>query len=148
MPEAALRLTPGVARALVEHAARCAPREACGLVAGACGVASAVHFATNVADRDDRYAIATGEQMRLRAAIARAGMDVMAVYHSHVDAPAWPSPRDVALSFVPRLPHVIVGPVRGETQIRAFLLDASAPPDGRIAELRVAVGDASAAPRA
>ncbi len=141
MAEAAIGLTPAVARALRAHASRCVPGEACGLLAGTGRLATAVHHATNVAGRDDRYAIATGEQVELRAAIARAGMDVVAVYHSHVVAPAWPSPRDIALSFVPRLPHVIVGPVTGETLIRAFLLDASAPPERQVVELAVTVGD-------
>lgn len=136
-----LVLTSAVVADLHAHAGAALPREACGLLAGTHGRVEAVHRAANTAARRDRYAIDAREQMAIRDRIAAAGMRVVAVYHSHATAPAVPSPADLALSFVPRLPHVIVGPADGEAVIRAYLLNPAAPADRRVTEVEVAVAD-------
>ena len=107
------------------QAERAYPHEGCGLmgghVAGAGEDAGAerrrvVHLVPAVNARGDsprnRYLIEPDEFRRAHEALARAGLDVVGVYHSHPDHPARPSAFDREHAW-PRLSYVIVGVERG-----------------------------------
>ncbi|MDE2489510.1 MAG: M67 family metallopeptidase [Elusimicrobia bacterium] len=49
--------------------------------------------------KTNRYAIDPRELARVEAALAPAGRGVVGFFHSHPDAPAWPSPFDLALAW-------------------------------------------------
>lgn len=103
-----LRLRPGDLAAVRGHAARAFPEECCGLLAGPLpegfGAPGAVLAPTETLPLENAWE-AAGRNNRFRLdglALARAerafearGLAVLGVYHSHPQAPAWPSPFDL-----------------------------------------------------
>lgn len=90
-------------------------REVCGFVvrrgAGAVEVRELANVAAPAAAA---FELDPAEELRLLEGLASEGGEVLAIFHSHLDAPATPSPSDVAGAFsdgVPLWPgveHVIV----------------------------------------
>lgn len=135
-----MRLPVHVAEALVAHARACAPAECCGMVAGDAQGARAIHRARNVSPDPRRYAMDPLEQMAIRDRIARVGLEVVAIYHSHPHSPAVPSATDVANAFTGRTPHLIVSLLTPDApQLRAFVIDRREPADARVHEIPVSV---------
>jgi len=93
-------LPPELREELLARARRAAPREACGLLLGrraAHAVAiEALAELDNAARADSAFELEPLDVLLAeRAALAR-GQEVIGVWHSHVDAPAVPSLRDLA----------------------------------------------------
>ena len=86
---------------MIAHAREDLPNEACGIVDAKDGAAVAVHRVTNVAASPYRFEMHGMEQMRLEQARDEAGETLFAIYHSHVDSRAYPSPTDVRMAFFP-----------------------------------------------
>lgn len=119
-----LRLPPADLEAVRARAARAFPEECCGLLIGPVpddfGAAGAILVPAETlpldnawegADRTRRFrfdALALGKTER---ALAARGWGVLGVYHSHPDAPAWPSPFDLEHAW-PCYAYLIVS-VRG-----------------------------------
>lgn len=93
---------------LVEHARRCYPAEACGLIAGRTGRATRTYPIRNVERNPRRYRMDAVQQERARARIRANGEELLALYHSHPRAPAYPSARDVELACFPDSAYLIV----------------------------------------
>ena len=106
------------------------PREACGLIGGTLEGGSGRKVAVTLlpvmnARRDaprNRYLIEPASFRRAQERLARDGLDVIGVYHSHPDAPARPSAfyRENAW---PRLSYVIAAVVqRRAGEVRSWVL--------------------------
>jgi proteasome lid subunit RPN8/RPN11 len=48
------------------------------------------------------------EQLRVFNEIDKAGLDLVAIYHSHTRSPAYPSSTDVSLAYYPETVYLIV----------------------------------------
>jgi proteasome lid subunit RPN8/RPN11 len=48
------------------------------------------------------------EQLRVFNEIDEAGLDLVAIYHSHTRSPAYPSSTDVSLAYYPEAVYLIV----------------------------------------
>ena len=68
--------------------------EACGFLIGRDGVADRVQSMTNVHASPTSYELNPVAQMVLQKQIRAIGLEIMAVYHSHVATQAYPSRRD------------------------------------------------------
>jgi len=115
---------------------RWAPEEACGLLAGLERQGKAVYPIMNALHRADRFRMDPLEQLRAFEAIESAGLELLAIYHSHPLGPAIPSETDLAEFAYPgvlsliwsRGPH---GPSGTQMWVaRCYLLD-----DGRAEEI-------------
>lgn len=103
-----LRLPRRFADAIVEQARREHPNEACGLLAGRDGEATE-HLPMANAERSPvLYRMDPGEQLRAFNRIDEAGLELVAIYHSHTRSPAYPSATDVSLAYYPEAVYLIV----------------------------------------
>ncbi|MFN8111197.1 MAG: M67 family metallopeptidase [Thermoleophilia bacterium] len=130
-----MRLPRELARELVEHATRELPNECCGMIGGRDGVAQRVWTAVNTEASPFMYVIDPREQMRIMDEIDDAGMELLAIYHSHTRSAAYPSRTDVELAFFPQTLYMIVSLADREApEIRAFRIARTQPPEAGITE--------------
>lgn len=92
-----LSLTAAARDAMVAHAVRGLPHEACGLFAGPAGgtMVDSFHPMTNVAASSEIYQLDPAEMMKVEATADQAGAQLMGVMHSHTHTTAYPSPTDI-----------------------------------------------------
>ena len=114
--------------AMLEHALREAPDEACGILAGDAawveGGGPLRFYPTKNADRSPyRYRIDPEEQLRVMLQIDDAGEVVWGIFHSHTHTLAEPSPTDRSLAFYPGALYLIASLMDPEQpHIRAWAL--------------------------
>jgi [CysO sulfur-carrier protein]-S-L-cysteine hydrolase len=122
------------------------PNEACGIAAGQADIVMKLHPLTNVSASPERYTVDPYEQLDAYRAIADAGLEPIAVYHSHPHTPARPSETDIAEAYDPDAAYVIVSLAEPTAVVRAFSIR-----DGDVTELIIqtpgAVDDDTAAER-
>ncbi len=96
----ALELSPELRTALLGHARAAAPREACGLLIGRrerkLTRVERVLALRNVALSRSAFEIEPLDVLAAERDALASGSTVVGAWHSHVDAPASPSPRDLA----------------------------------------------------
>ena len=129
MPES-VYLPAAAADAILAHAWRDVPHEACGLLIGTVLTVTRLAPTANADDSATRYTIPAAQHF---AAIRQArsdGLEVIGAYHSHPRSEAVPSPTDTATAF-PGFVFVIAGLVP-QPQLRAWHLV-----DGNFVELRL-----------
>lgn len=84
-----------------------APEEACGLLAGVNGQATAVFPLTNVLHSQVRYRLAPEDQWHIFQFIEKRDWELLAIYHSHPQGPSVPSSTDIAEAYYPGVIHLI-----------------------------------------
>jgi proteasome lid subunit RPN8/RPN11 len=134
-----LRMSAEAHQAMLAHAIRCTPEEACGLLLGAFADeqnATAPEFMPlrNASESALRYSFEPKDLLGAFRAADDAGRDVVGVMHSHTHTEAYPSPTDVAEAAEPAWHYVIVSLRHEEPVLRSFRLI-----DGTIAEEPVEV---------
>ncbi len=145
--EQPIALPRAIREAMIEHARAEYPNEMCGLVIGDRpaadgGVALRWEPTRNKAASPYRYEIDPDDLLRLTLATEDADEAFWAIAHSHVRAPAVPSPTDLGLAFYPEALYILVSlseseadPTPGEPSVRAWRID-----DGIASEVAVATG--------
>ncbi len=128
----AVELPAEIRAAIIAHARREAPNEACGIVVGDRPAADGGHPlrfepARNKAASPWRYELHPDDLLRLTIATDDADEVFWAIVHSHVRTPAVPSQTDVGLAFYPDALYVLVSlspaetdPINGEPSVRAW----------------------------
>lgn len=118
-----MRIPPGVTEAMRAHAQRAWPEECCGALLQSVPERRSANRLVpertvislpleNVAsDRRRGFSISARDYLRVEAEAEARGLQLAGFYHSHVDAPATPSPADAATAW-PQFLTVIV-PVSG-----------------------------------
>jgi len=122
--------------ALIAHAAKEAPNECCGLLAGRHGLVERIYGTTNADHSPSTYIMDRQQQLAAMRDIEAAGLDLMAIYHSHPRTPAYPSKTDVRCAYYPEVLYIIVSLAGPE--VRGYRLA-----DGKIIEVRVSVDENS-----
>ncbi len=109
--ERVLRITQKAVDAVVAHARRDHPVEACGVVAGPEGSDHAVRFVElgNAADSTSFYEVDSGELLALYRDMDARGEGPVVIYHSHTTTEAYPSHTDIELASEPDAHYVLVG---------------------------------------
>ncbi len=97
--------------AIVAHAKRDHPDEACGIVAGPEGSGRAERLVemVNAASSPTFYEFDSGELLALYKQLWAADEEVVVVYHSHTATEAYPSRTDIGLASEPGAHYVLVG---------------------------------------
>jgi proteasome lid subunit RPN8/RPN11 len=117
----ALVISRAYADEIVAHARAESPAEACGLIAGAEGLATRLYRIPNADPSIYRYNMEPRAQLRAIQDMDDRGWDLLAIYHSHTHTPAYPSPTDISLAFYPDVFYAIVTLQDAENpRIRAF----------------------------
>jgi [CysO sulfur-carrier protein]-S-L-cysteine hydrolase len=118
-----LELPASMVEEMRQHCECQAPAEACGLIGGSQGVGTR-HFAIeNVAVDPRRYEMDSRQLYQTLVHIEDAGLELVAIYHSHTSSAAFPSPTDVELAFYPDVYYVIISLLATEQRrLRAFTI--------------------------
>jgi proteasome lid subunit RPN8/RPN11 len=124
--------------AIVAHARRDHPDEACGLVAGRDDRPTRVIPMANAARSPTFYEMDPLEQLRAFNEMDDRDEDLLAIYHSHTMTEAYPSRTDVSIAGYPEAHYVLVSTRDpDEVEFRSFRIV-----DGVITEEQVAVSAA------
>ena len=106
---------------ILAHAWAEAPKEACGLVAGAGTDARRVIRCANAHPAPvTRYAIDPREQLRAFRDMDAKGEELVAIYHSHPITQPYPSPTDRSEAHYPDAFYVLVSLRDAHPEIRAY----------------------------
>jgi [CysO sulfur-carrier protein]-S-L-cysteine hydrolase len=96
--------------AIVAHARRDHPDEACGVVAGPAGSDRPERFVPmlNAARSPTFYEFDSGDLLRLYREMDERGEEPVVIYHSHTATEAYPSRTDIGLAMEPGAHYVLV----------------------------------------
>jgi [CysO sulfur-carrier protein]-S-L-cysteine hydrolase len=121
-----------IVEAIVAHARRDHPDEACGVVAGPAGKDLPLrHVPMENAERSTTfYRFDSMEQLRVWREMDDLDEEPVVIYHSHTGTEAYPSRTDIALAGEPNAHYVLVSTRDPQTaEIRSFRIV-----DGQVAE--------------
>ena len=94
--------------AMIEHAKKGYPNEACGILAGPAGGVTDFFPMKNVDESSISYFMDPREQLGVFKKMRQTGIDMRGIFHSHVASEAYPSQKDVRLAFYPGVSYLIV----------------------------------------
>jgi proteasome lid subunit RPN8/RPN11 len=128
--------------AVVAHARRDHPDEACGVIAGKNGVATRMFEMENAERSPTFYRFEATEQLRVWREMDDADEVPLVIYHSHTATEAYPSRTDISLAAEPDAHYLLVSTRDPDTeQVRSFRIV-----EGVVTEEPVRVTDDAAAP--
>ncbi len=93
---------------MVAQAKAQAPVEACGILAGRGDRVEKLYEMTNVDNSSDHFMMEPKEQFAVVKDIRSAGLEMLAIYHSHPATPARLSAEDIRLALTPDVTYVII----------------------------------------
>ena len=129
----------GIQNEVIQHAWEARPEECCGLIAGekGTGLPGRLIKMRNCAtegERDRWFSFDPDEQVQAYNEMDRRNEDPVAVYHSHVVSPAYPSSTDIQCAVDPRMHYLIVS-LRGPgVEFRSFRIV-----DGEVLEEHIGI---------
>jgi [CysO sulfur-carrier protein]-S-L-cysteine hydrolase len=132
-----LSIDAAIMEAIVAHARRDHPDEACGIVAGPAGTDRATrHVPMLNAERSSTFfRFDAREQLRVWREMDDRDEEPVVIYHSHTATEAYPSRTDVSLAAEPQAHYLLVSTRDPErTEIRSFRIV-----DGAVTEEPVTV---------
>jgi len=103
-----LEIPPDILDQMIAQATAQAPIEACGILAGADGKVEKFYEMTNADAAADHFMMTPEEQFAVVKEMRSAGVEMLAVYHSHPETPARPSAEDIRLALTPGVVYVIL----------------------------------------
>lgn len=103
-----LRLAHSLIQEMLAHATAHYPEETCGLLGGRDGQAMLFIPIENDLHSTVAYRMEPQQQVQAMLAIDAAGLEIVAIYHSHPGGPARPSATDVAAAHYPDSAQIIV----------------------------------------
>jgi proteasome lid subunit RPN8/RPN11 len=119
---------------VISHCREIYPKEACGILAGKDRIVKRVYKMRNIENSSISYIMDSKEQFTIMKEIRKDGLDITAIYHSHPDVYAYPSPKDIKLAAYPDSVYVIVSLLSKEPKVKAFTIK-----DGAVKEVELKV---------
>lgn len=95
-------------RKLIAHASREYPLECCGILAGKNNKILKVFPMKNTEKSPSSYFMDPAEQYQVFRQLEQENLELLAIYHSHPYSDAYPSPKDIDLSYYPDTFMVII----------------------------------------
>ncbi len=93
---------------LIAHAIQGLPQEVCGILAGWDGTVKALYRVANTDASSTHFSMDLNEQFAVIKDLRTRRLKMLAVYHSHPEAPARPSEEDIRLARTPDISYVII----------------------------------------
>lgn len=126
-----ISLTENLLNQIIEHSKKEYPHEACGILAGREERIEKVYQMKNISEVPVTcYFMEPTEQLKVFKEIRELGMEMLAIYHSHINVPAHPSGKDLELAFYPEVSYLIVSLINREvSQVKSFRIE-----EGKISE--------------
>jgi proteasome lid subunit RPN8/RPN11 len=132
-----LTIAQGVVDAIVAHARRDHPDEACGIVAGPVGSDRPERFVPmlNAARSPTFYEFDSADLLRLYRDLEARDEEPVVIYHSHTATEAYPSRTDVSYASEPGAHYLLVSTSEPDhTEVRSYRIV-----DGEVTEEEVRV---------
>ncbi|MGH3712899.1 MAG: Mov34/MPN/PAD-1 family protein [Micromonosporaceae bacterium] len=121
-----LKLDGAIRDAIVAHARRDHPDEACGVVAGPVGSDTPVRFIpmTNAERSPTFYRFDSMEQLKVWREMDDRDEEPVVIYHSHTATEAYPSRTDISLASEPGAHYVLVSTRDDDTaELRSYRIE-------------------------
>jgi proteasome lid subunit RPN8/RPN11 len=126
-----LYISQNLLKSVVSHCRNAYPYEACGILAGKNNTVLSVYEMVNMEKSSISYFMDSMEQFQVMKRIRNDDMKMIAIYHSHPQSTAYPSPKDIRLAFYPEVAYVIVSLIEyDKPDIRTFRID-----EGTVSEI-------------
>jgi proteasome lid subunit RPN8/RPN11 len=121
--DAMLKITRDIIDDIISHGKIEMPLEACGYLAEKNGVVCKSIAMKNVDASTVHYSMDPKEQFAAVRNCREAGLTLRAVYHTHPETEAYPSPEDIKLAYDPDLSYVIVSLAESKPAIHSFTIN-------------------------
>jgi proteasome lid subunit RPN8/RPN11 len=122
---------------MLEQAKAQAPIEVCGILAGNDSKVEKLYKMTNADNSSNHFMMEPKEQFTVVKDIRSAGLEMLAIYHSHPETLARPSAEDIRLALTPDVIYLIVSLQDAKAPaVKGFLLE-----DGNVAKVSVEISD-------
>jgi len=132
-----LWLTNNQARAIIEHALRETPREACGLLGGVDFRVDQVIPIKNIAQNPkSHYVMEQSAFVNAMFAFQKAGISLIGIYHSHPENDPIPSATDIHQSYYPDTIYLIVSLKHYQAAMAAWHIH-----NGQVERVQLHIGD-------
>ena len=118
------------------HVESCLPEEGCGLIGGKDGHAEMILAVTNTEHSPTRFYMDEQELYSAHLAFEKAGLEMVAIYHSHPAGPQMPSETDLkSFTYYPGILSVILVKKSNGWQTNAFEINGAS-----CKKVRIAIG--------
>ena len=120
-----MRLSKKIYDAMIVHAKKGFPNEACGILAGDLKKETVSEFfpMKNLDESSISYFMDPKEQLLVFKKMRQENIEMTAIFHSHVASEAYPSQKDVRLAFYPEVSYLIVSlSDRKNPVLRSFII--------------------------
>ena len=123
---------------LLRHCLKEPAKEVCGILAGREKRIGRIFPLVNISDNPKFcYVIDSREPLKLFKELRTQNLEMVAIYHSHVDAQAYPSQRDIEMASYPESSYIIVSLSDPKSPVaRSFRIV-----DGKISEEELVIED-------
>ena len=119
-----LRISHNLRQVMLDHVAKEAPREACGLLGGAGTRVDVVVPIKNIAASTYRFQMDPAEQVHTLFDFEARNLELVGIYHSHPNGPPGPSQIDLNEAHYPEAVQFIWFQELGEWNLRAYIYEA------------------------
>jgi proteasome lid subunit RPN8/RPN11 len=115
-----LQISQQIINDLFDHARNGLPEEVCGYLAGSGREVTKRFPLTNIDHSNEHFSFDPAEQFQVVREVRKAGLEILANYHSHPETPARPSAEDIKLAFDPNISYVIVSLAAELPDVKSF----------------------------
>jgi len=112
--------------AIIAHAQRDFPLEACGILGGANGAVTEQYPMANIDQSNEHFTLEPKEQFAVIKDLRGKGIEMLAIYHSHPETPARPSEEDIRLALTPNVSYVIVSLAGVTPDVKSYRIESGA----------------------
>ena len=110
---------------LISHARTGFPLEVCGILGGQGDTVARLWQMINSDASNEHFSMLPKEQFAVAKELRGAGLEMLAVYHSHPESPARPSAEDIRLAHTPGISHLILSLLNPEEPVlKSFKISA------------------------
>ena len=115
-----LRISQEIKDDIIDQARNGLPEEICGYLAGTGGDVTRRFPLTNIDHSNEHFSFDPAEQFQVVREMRKAGLVILANYHSHPETPARPSEEDIRLAFDPNISYVIASLATEIPDLKSF----------------------------
>ncbi|MFN3479255.1 MAG: M67 family metallopeptidase [Thermodesulfovibrionales bacterium] len=119
-------------REMISHCRAGYPNEACGILAGKDGMVKNIYRMKNIENSPVSYMMEPSEQLRVMKEMRSEGLSMLAIFHSHPCATAYPSAKDVNLAFYDDVVYIIVSLAENTPIVKGYSIK-----EGRVEEVEI-----------
>lgn len=118
-----LTIPQNIIVAMVTHAQRDFPLEACGMLGGEAGVVSEHYPMVNTDRSNEHFTMEPKEQFTVIKNLRAKGKEFLGIYHSHPESPARPSAEDIRLALTPDVSYIIISLAGEAPDVKSFRIE-------------------------